>query len=155
MRNRRQGNRDRDADILPAGGGLTAPARAAGAEQFRQNVRIDRTAFGRKPAGAEVEAEIAKVAATAPRLAAKAETLELRRARLAFRVDLAAIEGFALLVVAKDLVGRAHFRETLFRFWLLALVGVVFLGELPKGGFDFRLARRLGYAKNVIWITHL
>ena len=108
-----------------------------------------------KSAGAEIEAEIAEVAGTAPRLAAKAETFELRRARLAFRVDFAAIEGFALLVVAKDLVGRAHFRETLFRFWLFALVGMVFLGELAKGGFDFRLARRLGYAKNVIRITHL
>ena len=79
----------------------------------------------------------------------------MRRARLAFRVDFAAIEGFALLVVAKNLVSGANFRETLFRFRLFALVGVVFLGELPKGGFDFRLARRLGYAKNVIWITHL
>ena len=66
MRNRRQGNRDRDADILPAAGGLAARARAAGAEQFRQDVRIDRAALGRKPAGAEVEAEIAKVARDRP-----------------------------------------------------------------------------------------
>src|SRR3984957_7597533 len=155
MGNRREGNRDRDADILPAAGSLAARAGAAGAEQFRQDVRIDGAALGRRPASAEVEAEIAKVAGTAPRLTAKAETLELRRARLAFRVDFAAIEGFALLVVAKDLVGRAHFRETLFRFYLFALGGVIFLGEFPKGGFDFRLARRLGYAKNVIRITHL
>ena len=90
-----------------------------------------------------------------PRLAAKAETLELRRARLAFRVDLAAIEGFALLVIAKDFVGRAHFREALLRLRLLALVGVVFLGELAKRGFDLRRARGLRYAKNVIRITHL
>src|SRR6202044_2504109 len=152
--NRRQGNGDCNADILPPDG-LAARTGPAGAEQFRQDVRIDRAALGRKPAGAEIEAEIAKVAGTAPRLGAIAETLELRRARFAFRVDFAAIEGFALLVVAQNLIGRADFRETLFRFRLLALVGMVFLGEFPKGGFDFRLARRLGYAKNVIWITHL
>ena len=134
---------------------LAAPAGPAGAEQFRQDIRIDRTAFARKPAGAEVEAEIAEVAGTAPRLAAKAETLELRRPWLALCVDLTAIEGFALLVVAQDLVGRAYLREALLRFRLLALVGVIFLGELSKRGFDLRLARRLGYAKNVIRITHL
>ena len=111
--------------------------------------------MGRRAPSAEVEAEIAKVAGTAPRLAAKTEALELRRARLAFRIDLAAIERLALRVITNDLVGRAHFRETLFRLWLLALVGVVLLGELAKRGFDFRRARRLGYAKNVIWITHL
>src|SRR5580658_31676 len=116
LRNRRQGNRDRDANILTVGRGLTAPARAAGAEQFGEDVRIDRTALTGRAAGAEVEAEIAEVAGTAPRLAAKAKPLELRRARLAFRVDFAAIEGFALLVVAKDLVSRAHFGEPLFRF---------------------------------------
>ena len=135
--------------------GLSTPARAAGAEQFRQDIRIDRTALGRKPAGAEVEAEIAKIARTAPWLGAKAEAFELRRPRLALRVDLAAIEGLALLVVAEDLVRRAHFRETLLRLRLLALVGVVFLGQLAKRGFDFRFARRLGNAKHVIWITHL
>ena len=135
---------------------MTARAGASGAEQFGQNVRIDRTAFTRKAPGAEVEAEIAKLAATgAARLAARTETLELRRPRLAFRVDLAVIEGFALLVVAKNFVGGAHFGEALFRLWLLALVGVVLLGELAKRGFDFRRARSLGYAKNVIWITHL
>src|SRR6202020_339294 len=121
-------NRDRDADILPPGSGLTAPAATAGAEEFSEDVRIDRTAFSGRPAGAEIETESAKAAGTGPRLAAKAKTLELRRARLAFRVDFAAIEGFALLVVAKDLVGRAHFRETLFRFYLFALVRVIFLG---------------------------
>ena len=117
-----RGNRDCDADILPSGG-LTARAPAARPEQFGQDVRIDRTAFSGRPAGPEVEAKIPEVAGSAPRLAAKAETLELRRARLAFGVDFAAIEGFALLVVPNNLVSRADFGETLFRFWLLALVG--------------------------------
>jgi hypothetical protein len=51
------------------------------------------------------------------------KTLELRRSRLAFRVDLAAIERFALRVIAEDFVGRANFRETLFRLRLFTLVG--------------------------------
>src|SRR5580698_3667033 len=154
MGNRRELNRDRHADIFPAGR-LGAPTGATGAEQFGENVRIDGTAMGRRPPSPKVEAEVAEVAGTAPRLAAKAETFELGRARLALGVDLAAIEGFALFVVAKDLIGRADFRETLFRLRLLALIGVVFLGELPKGGFDLRLARGLGYAKNVVGVTHL
>src|SRR5580692_11691164 len=74
--NRRQGNRDCDADILPPGG-LTSRAGAARPEQFRQDIRIDRAAFWRKSSGAEVEAEIAKVRATRAWLATKAETLEL------------------------------------------------------------------------------
>src|ERR1700722_19423927 len=154
MGNRRKGNRDRDGDILPAGR-LAARAGAPGPEQFREDIRIDGTALGRRPPSAEVEAEITKVAGTAPRLATDTEALELRRARLALRVDLAAIERLALRVIADNLVGGAHFRETLFRLWLLALIGVVLLGELAKRGFDFRGARRLGYAKNVIRITHL
>src|SRR5271166_486548 len=154
MRDRRQRNRNRDAHVL-AVRRLTAPARAAGAEQLRQNVGIDRTAFSRKPAAAEVEAEIAKVAAAASsRLAAKTESLELRRSRLPFGVDLAAIEGFALLVIAEDFVGRADFGEALLGPRLLALVGMVLLGELAKGGLDFGRARGLRHAKNVVRITH-
>src|ERR1700723_3154592 len=70
MGNRRKGNRDRDGDILPAAR-LAASAGAPGAEQFRQDVRIDGTALGRRAPSAEVEAEIAKVAGTASRLAPK------------------------------------------------------------------------------------
>src|SRR5579872_4314455 len=134
LRNRRQGDRDRNADIFPPGL-LAARAGAAGAEQFRQDVGIDRAAFGGEPAAAEVEAEIAEFAApSSAGLAAKTEPLELGRARLAVRVDLAAVEGLALLVVAEDLVGRAHLGEALFRLRLLALVGMVSLGELAERG---------------------
>ena len=152
VRNCRQGNRDRDANVFPPSR-LTAGAGAAGAEQLRQDVRIDRTAFRRKPAAAEVEiAEIA--AASSARLAAKTETVELGRPRLALRVDLAAVEGLALLVVAEDFVGGPDFGEALLGFRFLTLVGMVFLGELAERGFDFRPARRLRNAKNIIGITH-
>ena len=103
----------------------------------------------------QVEAEIAEVAAaSSARLAAKTETVELGRPRLALRVDLAAVEGLALLVVAEDFVGGPDFGEALLGFRFLALVGMVLLGELAKRGFDFRPARSLRNAKNVIGITH-
>jgi hypothetical protein len=104
VRDRLQGNRDRDADIVPPGRSR-ARAAAAGAEQFRQDVRVDRAAFGRKPAAPEVEAEVAEVAAAGSRGAPETETLELRRARLALCVDLAVVEGLALLLVAEDFIG--------------------------------------------------
>ena len=78
----------------------------------------------------------------------------MRRARLALRVDLAAVEGAALFLVPDNLVGRSNLGETLLRSRLLALIGMVFLGELAEGGLDFGRARRFRHSKNVIWITH-
>ena len=139
----------------PAGACLAAPAgRPAPNNSDRISGSIEPPSVENPPAP-KSKPKLRKSRGPPPGWRAKTEALELRRARLALRVDLAAIEGFALLVVAENLVGRADFGEALLGPWLLALVGVVFLGELPKGGFDLRLARRLGYAKNVIWIPHL
>ncbi len=82
------------------------------------------------------------------------KSFELRRARLAFGVDFPAIKSAALLLVAENFVSRADFREAFLRPRLLALVGVVFLGELTKCGLDFGRARRLRHSKNVIRIAH-
>ena len=85
---------------------------------------------------------------------AGAEAFELRSARLAFGIDLAAVEGGALLGVAKNFVSRADFREPFFRPRLFALVGVVFLGELAKRRLDVGGAGGLRHPKNVIRIAH-
>ena len=119
------------------------PAPPARAEQLGQNVRVDRFSPGGKPAWPEVEAKSAEVGSSAARLAAEPEALELRRTRLPLGVDLAAIEGPALFLIAEDLVGRANLGETLLGPRLLALVGVVFLGELAEGGLDLGRAGRL------------
>ena len=127
---------------------LERPARA---EQLRQNVRVDPAAFGGEPAAAEVEAETACAAAGLP---AEAEPLELGRARLAFGVDLAAVEGAALLVVAENFVGRADLGEALLRPGFLALVGVILLCEFSESGLDVGGAGPLRHPKNVIRIAH-
>ena len=87
-------------------------------------------------------------------MATETETLELGRPGLALGVDLAAVKGSALLVIAEDFVSRADFGETLLRLRFFALVGVVLLGELAKRGLYFRRARSFRHAKNVIRITH-
>src|SRR4029079_4205035 len=68
-------------------------------------------------------------AGTAPRTRAK--TLETLKARLAFGVDLAAIEVLALVVVANDLVGRVQLGKPRRRLGIgLVGVGVELLGKL-------------------------
>ena len=119
-------------------GGLrprTPSSTRARAEQLGQDVRVDRAA-GRKSPGAKIEAESAKVCAAA-RLPAKSEALELGRARLAFGIDFAAVEGAALFFVAENLIGGADLGEPLLRPRLLALIGMVLLGQFAKSGLDF------------------
>ena len=102
---------------------------------------------------ADVEVEAAEVAARA-RPPAETEALELRRARLALGVDLAAVEGGALLLVAEDLVGRTDLGESLLRLRLLALVGMVLLGQLAEGRFHFGGAGRLRQPQHFIGVAH-
>ncbi len=60
----------------------------------------------------------------------------------------------ALLLVAENLVRRSDLGEAFLGARLLALVGVIFLGELAERGLDFRRAGRLRHPENVIRITH-
>ena len=143
-------------DVLAARRAARSRA-GAPAEQFGDDVGIDRraAAAGRKLAAAEIEMEIAEVRPFAGMPArAPAEAFELRRARLAFGVDFAAVVGGALLGVAENLVGGPDFREPILRPRLLALVGMVFLGELAIGRFDFAGAGRFGQPKNFIGVAH-
>ena len=144
----------RDGDVFAALGRLGPRATAgptAAAEQLGQDVGIDIAAApGRKPAGAEVEAEVAEIRPSGT----LAEALELGRPRFPFGVDFAAIKGPALLVVAKDFISRANLGEPIFGLGLLALVGMVLLGEPAKSGLDLRRGRRLRHAKHVIRIAH-
>ena len=60
-----------------------------------------------------------------------AEAFEALEARLAFGVDLAAVEGLALVVVADDLVGGVELGEARGRLRVVLVgVGMQFLGEL-------------------------
>ena len=130
-------------------------AGAAGAEQFRQDVRIDRTAFGRKPAGAEVEAEIAEVAAAAPRLARRN-----RNPRIAARaacLPRRSRRGRRLCASCR----RRGFRrpsptsaKRSFAFGSLLWSGWYFLASLRNADLISASLAVFGNAKNVIWITH-
>jgi hypothetical protein len=127
------------------------PRPAGGAEQLRQDVRVDPAAFGGEPAAAEVEAETACAAAGLP---AEAESFELGRARFALGVDLAAVERPALLLVAENFVSRADLGEALLRLRFFALVGVVLFCEFSESGLDVSRAGPLRHPKNVIRIAH-
>ena len=91
----------------------------------------------------------------APRRPPGAETFELRRARLALGVDLAAVERRALLLVAKDFVGTAHFGEFVLRLGVLTLVRMILLRQLAKSRLDFCGACRLRHAEHLIRIAHV
>jgi len=84
-----------------------------------------------------------------------ADTLEAREARLAFGVDLAAIEGLALLVVADDLIGGVQLRKARRRFRIVLIgVRVQLLGELTEGAFDLRFVRGLRNPQDLIGVAH-
>ena len=76
----------------------------------------------------------------------RAEAFEALEARLALGVDLAAVEGLALVVLAQDFVGGVELGEA--RGGVLVVlvgVGVQLLGELAEGALDVRGARALGH----------
>ena len=83
-----------------------------------------------------------------------AEALETAEARLALGVDLAAIEGLALVVLAKDLVGGIDLGKARRRFGIVFVgVGMQFLGEAPEGALDVACARLAIDAQHLIGIT--
>ena len=74
----------------------------------------------------------------------RAETFEALETRLAFRVDLAAVECLALVGIADDLVGGVELGKTRGRLRIM-LVGVrmQFLRKPAIGALDVALARTL------------
>jgi hypothetical protein len=84
---------------------------------------------------------------------ARRKTLE---AVLAFRIDLAAIELAALVLVAHDLIGGVQLGEFILRLRvLLVAVGVMLLGEAAKRLLDLRLAGGAAHAQDLVGIAHL
>ena len=81
--------------------------------------------------------------------------MSLETARLAVGVDLAAVEGAALLLVAQNFVGRIDLGEFRLRLGVVGvLVGMVLLGELAERLFHIRLRGVLGDAENLVGIAH-
>ena len=140
--------------------GARAPASGSAAEKLAEYVvgLETRRARARAPA-AEIELESFKARPRpgmrpAARAGPVGEALKTGVTRLAFGVDLAAIESGALFFVTENFIGRADLGEFLFRFQLLALIGMKFLRELAKSGFDLGRARGFCDAENNVRITH-
>ena len=99
--------------------------------------------------------EAARLLRPPPGAAAGTEAFKPLKSRLALGVDLAAVEGAALLLVADDLISRTHLSEFFLRLGIGALIRMIFFGELAKRLLD--LARVGGFrnAQNRIRIAHL
>src|SRR5206468_48287 len=83
------------------------------------------------------------------------EALETLETRLALGVDLAAIEGFALLRVANDLVSSVQLGEAASSLGIV-LVGVrmMLFGQLAEGAFDLGCARTARHTQHLIGVAH-
>ncbi len=97
-----------------------------------------------RPAGsARTAAEAAAWAAT--------HALEPLEARLAFRIDLAAVELPALILVAEDFIRLIELGKAFLRLGVLGVaVGVKLLGALAEGLFHGLFIRAFRHAENVI-----
>src|SRR5262249_52400662 len=125
----------------------TAAASGAALESFRAEGEA------LKATPALPETALAETART--RIAARAESFKALETRLALSIDLAAIEGLALCVLAKDFVGRVDLGEFRRRF-LVLLVGVrmQLLGEPTKCGLDRLRACVLRNPQHFIGVAH-
>src|SRR5262249_1068704 len=87
--------------------------------------------------------------------ATMAESLKALESRLAFGVDLAAIESLALALLPSHSVGRVQLGQARSRPRAV-LVGIrMQLLRLPaEGALDLRSARGLRYPKNIVGVTH-
>jgi hypothetical protein len=132
---------------------------AESAEHVTQNVLKAAAPRACAPAALEsigAECERLKIRPALRRAAGlRAKALEAAEARLALAIDLAIVEGFAFLVVAKNFVSRVQLGKArgCLRIVLVG-VGVQFLGELAEGAFDLRFIRILAYPQNFIGVPH-
>src|SRR5437016_721787 len=95
----------------------------------------------------------AGVEAAAARL--RAESLKALKARLALGIDLAAVESFALVAIADDLVSGIKLGEMRSCLRVVFVgVGVQFLGEAPISALDIGLACTLGNPQNLVGVAH-
>ena len=105
------------------------------------------------PIGEGLEPAFAEAASASA--ASGAEPFEALEARLAFGIDLAAVEGLALLGVADDLVSGVELGEAARRLRVVLIgVRVKLLGKLPERALDLRGARAFGNPQNLIGVAH-
>src|SRR5690349_11093751 len=150
----RQRDRKRRTDVLARAGEILPletgrpPRTRRAAECLLQNI-LERAEAAKSAATARVLKAVAPpaegfeslgVEATLP--AAAGETFKALETRLAFRVDLATIEGLAFFLLAEDFVSRVEFRKAP-RRPRVVLIGVrMQLLRLPaEGALDLRGAR--------------
>ncbi len=110
-------------------------------------------------ATAEIEFKMLETGAACLRTPAKAgalraKSLKTMETRLAFGVDLAAVEGGAFFLVAQNLIGGVQLGEFFLRLWILALIGMVFFGELAKNLLDLGHVGGFLNSQDRIRITH-
>ena len=130
-----------------AGGEAAATAAAPASEQALENVaEIAAVGAEIEPAGAAAEST---AAARSPAPGTEAE----RRGRIAVRVDLAAIELGALVLVVQQVIGGRHLAEALRRLRIvLVAIRVQLLRELAIRFLDVGLARSASDVQHGIWI---
>src|SRR5262249_9413804 len=86
----------------------------------------------------------------------RSEAFKALEARLALRVDLAAVEGLAFVAITHDLVSGVKLGESRRRLRIrLVGVGVQFFREAPIRTLDIGLARTLGNPQNLVGVAHL
>ncbi len=96
---------------------------------------------------------VAEAAGPRPGLTGEAAAPEAAHGLAAIRVDLAAVELLALLLVAQDVEGGADPLEPLLGLLVArVLIGVQLLGELAERLADLVGARTTGNAQLLIWI---
>src|SRR5947209_4538803 len=90
-----------------------------------------------------------------PRTAAGARAFEPVNPRLAFGVDVAAVESLALVLVAENLVGRIDLGELRRRSRVfLVRVGMQLLRQAAERFLDLLRARFLGHPQNLVGVAH-
>ena len=109
----------------------------------------------RAPSGPKEKlSKLVSPAGAAPRAAA-AEAGNFRRARLALRVNLAAIELAPFLLVGENLVRRVQLGEAVLGLGIGRIgIRVELLRELAIGALDLCLVGGLGNTEDVVGITH-
>ena len=108
-----------------------------------------------KPSGPQVKLSKLPSCPDRPARRPAAEAFEALEARLALGVDLAAVEGLALVLVADDFVGGVQLGEPASAaFVVLVGVGMQLLGELAEGALDRRRARTLRHPQDLVGVAH-
>src|SRR5262245_10303166 len=107
-----------------------------------------------KTVGAPAEALEAALPAEAA-AGAGPKPFKALEARLALRVNLAAVVSLALGGIAQNLISRVHFgKASRCPGVVLVGIGVQLLGELAEGIFDLRSTCTLRHPKHVIGVAH-